>query len=278
MTIIKNYQFNYSLIKNSHKPVILLLHGFMGNINEFDETIKLLGDDFSYLTLDLPGHGKTQVSGGDEYYAMENTAQGLINLLDELQISKCFLVGYSMGGRLALYLMLYFPERFYQVVLESASPGLPTEAERLERVKRDGQISKKLARSLAKIDFAEFLLNWYNQPIFGNIKYRREFETILESRSQNQPLELVKSLQFMGTGSQPSLWGKLKDNLVPLLLLVGEHDDKFIKINRRMLHVSPIARLNIISNSAHNIHFENTLEFVQNIKDFFHEPKFVKHN
>lgn len=250
----------------------------MGNIGEFDEAIKLLGDDFSYLTLDLPGHGKTQVLGGDKYYSMENTAQGLIDLLDELKINECFLVGYSMGGRLALYLMLHFPEKFYQVVLESASPGLPTEAERLERVKRDAQISKKLARSLAKLDFAKFLLNWYNQPIFGNIKYHQEFESMLESRLQNQPLELVKSLQFMGTGSQPSLWKKLKDNLVPLLLLVGEHDDKFIKISREMAEISPIAKLNIISNSAHNIHFENTLEFVQNVKEFFHEPKFVKHN
>jgi 2-succinyl-6-hydroxy-2,4-cyclohexadiene-1-carboxylate synthase len=278
MTIIKNYQFNHSLIINYNKPVILLLHGFMGNINEFDEAIKLLGDDFSYLTVDLPGHGKTQVLGGDEYYSMENTAQGLINLLDELQITKCFLVGYSMGGRLALYLTLHFPKRFYQAVLESASPGLPTEVERLERVKRDAQISKKLARSLAKLDFAEFLLNWYSQPIFGNIKYHQEFGSMLESRLQNQPLELVKSLQFMGTGSQSSLWKKLKTNLVPILLLVGEYDNKFIKINREMAQVSPIARLNIISNSAHNIHFENTLEFVQNVKYFFHKTKFVKHN
>jgi 2-succinyl-6-hydroxy-2,4-cyclohexadiene-1-carboxylate synthase len=241
----------------------------MGNIDEFDEAIKLLGDDFSYLTLDLPGHGKTQVLAGDEYYAMEHTAQGLIDLLDELNIDKCFLVGYSMGGRLALYLTLYFPERFYQVVLESASPGLHTEVERLERVKRDSQIAKKLARSVNKSDFASFLLNWYNQPIFGNIKYHPEFEAMLESRLENQPLELAKSLQIMGTGSQPSLWQKLKDNLVPLLLLVGDNDDKFIKINKEMAQVSPIAKLNIISNSAHNIHFENSSEFVQNIRGYF---------
>lgn len=265
----KNYQFNYSLINNCNKPVILWLHGFMGNIDEFDEVIKLLGNNFSYLILDLPGHGKTQVLGGNEYYLMEKTAQGLIDLLDELQIPKCFLVGYSMGGRLALYLTLHFPERFSQVVLESASPGLPTEAERLERVKRDAQIAKKLARSVSKSDFGSFLFNWYNQPIFGNIKYHPEFETMLESRLHNQPTELVKSLQFMGTGSQPSLWDKLKDNQVPLLFLVGEHDEKFIEINREMAKISQVSKLNIISDSAHNIHFENTLEFVQRLQEFF---------
>jgi len=269
MMIIKNYKFNYSITTNSNQPVILLLHGFMGNIDEFEPAIKLLGDDFSYLTVDLPGHGKTQVLGGDEYYSMGNTAQGLIDLLDELKIAKCFLVGYSMGGRLALYLTLHFPERFYQVVLESASPGLPTEAEQLERVKRDAQIARKLARTVAKSDFAAFLLNWYSQPIFGNIKHHPEFEIMLESRLQNQPLELVKSLQFMGTGSQPSLWEKLQDNQIPLLLLVGEHDDKFIEINREMAKISPVSKLNIISDSAHNIHFDNTLKFVQQIRVFF---------
>ncbi|ABA23917.1 Alpha/beta hydrolase fold protein [Trichormus variabilis ATCC 29413] len=266
---IENYQFNYSLTSNTDKPVILLLHGFMGNIDEFDAAIELLGDDFSYLKLDLPGHGKTQVFGGDEYYSMANTAQGLINLLDKLEISKCFLVGYSMGGRLGLYLALHFPERFYQVVLESASPGLATEAERLDRVKRDAQIARKLGRSLAKTDFTAFLLNWYNQPIFGNIKNHSWFERMVESRLQNHPHELVKSLQFMGTGSQPSLWEKLQKNQIPLLLLVGEHDEKFIDINIKMTKIAPASQLKIISNAAHNVHLENTLEFVQQLKVFF---------
>ena len=97
----ENYQFYYSLIGNPDKPPILFLHGFMGNIDEFDEAIKLLSDDFCYLKVDLPGHGKTQVLGGDGYYMMANTAHALINLLDELKIAKCFLIGYSMGGRLA---------------------------------------------------------------------------------------------------------------------------------------------------------------------------------
>lgn len=266
---IENYQFNYSLTGNTDKPVILLLHGFMGNIDEFDAAIELLGDDFSYLKLDLPGHGKTQVLGGDEYYSMANTAQGLINLLDKLEITKCFLVGYSMGGRLGLYLTLHFPQRFYQVVLESSSPGLATEAERLDRVKRDAQIAKKLGRSLEKTDFTTFLLNWYNQPIFSNIKNYPEFPRVIESRLQNHPLELVKSLQFMGIGSQLSLWEKLQNNQIPLLLLVGENDKKFIDINVKMTKIAPASQLKIISNAAHNIHFENTLEFVQKLNNFF---------
>ncbi len=265
----ENYQFNYCLISNPSKPLIMFLHGFMGNINEFDEAIKLLDDNFSYLILDLPGHGKTQVISSDEYYTMANIAHALINLLDELKIDKCFLVGYSMGGRLALYLTLHFPEHFYKVVLESASPGLMTAAEQLERVKSDAQIARKLRRSLATNDFYTFLSNWYNQPIFGYIKNHLEFDRMLEIRLQNDPIELAKSLQFMGTGSQPSLWEKLPENTKPLLLISGAYDQKFIDINIEMAKLCKVAQLKIIDNSGHNTHFENTWEFVQNIKNFW---------
>ncbi len=266
---LKEYKFNYYLNINRNKPLILLLHGFIGNINEFDEAITLLGKYFSYLTLDLPGHGKTQIFGEEEYYTMANTAHALINLLDELKIAKCFLVGYSMGGRLALYLALHFPERFHKVVLESASPGLPTAAERLERIKIDTQIGRKLTRIIEKSDFAAFLSNWYNQPIFGYIKNHPEYDRMVESRLQNNPQELDKSLRFMGTGCQPSLWEKLQFNTISMLLLVGESDKKFIYINTEMAKICEFAQVKIISNAGHNIHFENTLAFVENIKSFF---------
>ncbi|MEH2362067.1 2-succinyl-6-hydroxy-2,4-cyclohexadiene-1-carboxylate synthase [Nostoc sp.] len=268
---LKKYKFNYYLNVNINKPLILFLHGFMGNINEFDEAIELLAEDFSYLTLDLPGHGKTQVLGSDEYYKIEPTAQAIINLLDELKIDKCHLIGYSMGGRLALYLTLHFPERFIKVVLESASPGLATEPDRLERVRRDAQIARKLSRSIIQTDFATFLSNWYSQPIFGSIKNHPEFERLLENRLQNHLTELTKSLQFMGTGNQPSLWEKLKDNTTPLLLVAGENDQKFRDINTEIANICKLAQLKVISNTAHNIHFENPVEFVQNIKDFFNK-------
>ncbi|MEH2436566.1 MAG: 2-succinyl-6-hydroxy-2,4-cyclohexadiene-1-carboxylate synthase [Nostoc sp.] len=264
------YKFNYCLNVNINKPLIILLHGFMGNINEFDEAIKMLSEDFSHLTLDLPGHGKTQILGSDEYYTIQPTAQAIINLLDELKIDKCYLIGYSMGGRLALYLTLHFPERFIKVVLESASPGLATEAERLERVRRDAQIARKLSRSIIQTDFAAFLSNWYNQPIFGYIKNHPKYDRMIESRLQNNPHELDKSLRFMGTGCQPSFWEKLQENKIPLLLLVGEYDKKFISINTEIAQICEFSQLKIISNAGHNIHFENTSAFIENIKDFFY--------
>lgn len=265
---LENYILNYELIKNYNQPLILFLHGFMGSIEEFDTVTKVLKDNFSYLLIDLPGHGKTQVLGGDEYYTIQKTATAIIELIEKLKINQCYLAGYSMGGRLALYLTLHFPQYFSRVILESASPGLATETERTERIKRDHQIARKLERCLSQPDFSLFLSNWYRQPIFGSLQHHPEFHYMLENRLQNNPLELAKSLKFMGNGSQPSLWEILPQNQVPLLLVVGEQDDKFVQINQDMVQLCPVAQLQIISNAAHNIHWENTSEFVRYLQYF----------
>ncbi len=271
MMPLTKYRFHYRFSGNSNQPLILFLHGFMGNCHEFNAAISLLSENFYCLTVDLPGHGETQVLDSEEYYTMPNTAQGIINLLDELNIFQCFLIGYSMGGRLALYLTLHFPERFSQVVLESASPGLAREVDRLERVRRDNQIAQKLTRIAQNQnnDFAIFLSTWYSQAIFGNIKNHPQFEQLITSRLQSNPNELVKSLRLMGTGNQPSLWEKIKRNQRPILLLVGEYDDKFIDINTKMADICKYCRLKIISHTAHNTHFENPQAFVENINIFF---------
>ncbi len=265
---MENYHFHYDLNYHPGKPLILFLHGFMGNSHEFDPAIELLANDFSYLKLDLPGHGKTEVLGGDNCYSMVNTALGIMQLLDRLNITQCFLVGYSMGGRLALYLTLHFPHRFTKVVLESASPGLQTQKQRLERIKQDEQIARKIGRSTDKIDFTTFLSHWYAQPIFGNIKNHPQFHSMIGHRLQNNPAELAKSLQIMGTGYQPPLWSKITANRTPLLLLVGECDRKFVDINKQMSQICEYCQLVVIANVGHNIHFENTLAFVETVKYF----------
>jgi 2-succinyl-6-hydroxy-2,4-cyclohexadiene-1-carboxylate synthase len=264
-----NYKYHYCFRGSCHQPLIVFLHGFLGNCYEFESVTELLNNQFSCLSVDLPGHGKTKVLGGNEFYTMEKTALSLINLLDELKISKAFLVGYSMGGRLALYLALHFPHRFAKVVLESSSPGLKTTTERWERVKSDEAIARKLNRIVEKSDLMMFLSKWYSQPIFGKIKNHPDFPNLIQKRLENNPAELAKSLRFMGTGCQPSLWENLLDNSIPLLLLVGEYDDKFISINKEMVRLGKLCQLKVISNAGHNVHFEQTMAFAEKIRQFF---------
>lgn len=261
----KNYQFHYDLTGNKNQPLILLLHGFTCDSQDFNQIISLLSQSYCCLAVDLPGHGKTKVIGDETCYNMSNTAQALIDLLDDLQIDKCLLLGYSMGGRLALYMTLYFPDRFEKVVLESASPGLKTEKDRSHRLQADLHIAQNLENSNLK----EFLYNWYDRPLFQSLTKSPNFHQLIESRLANNPLELAKSLRNMGTGTQPSLWEQLAKNQIPLLLLVGEYDDKFTTINAKIASLCPAANLEIVPKAGHNIHFENLDKFVAVVRQFY---------
>ncbi|MBE9188128.1 2-succinyl-6-hydroxy-2,4-cyclohexadiene-1-carboxylate synthase [Microcoleus sp. LEGE 07076] len=265
MEIFKNHQFHYSLNGNINQPTIIFLHGFAGNTQDFSSVISLLSQNYCCLAVDLPGHGKTRVIGDESCYNMSNTAQALIDLLDDLQIDKCLLLGYSMGGRLALYMTLHFPERFEKVVLESASPGLKTEKERSHRLQSDLQLAQKLENSNLK----DFILNWYDRPLWKSLKKSPSFDQLIETRLANNPLELAKSLRNLGTGNQQSLWEKLTQNQIPLLLLAGEFDHKFQAINAEIASLCPAASQAIIPKAGHNIHFENIDRFLTVVRQFY---------
>ena len=265
MEKFKNYQFHYSLTGNINQPLILLLHGFTGDSQDFKSVISLLSQTYCCLAVDLPGHGKTRVNGDESCYNISNTAQALIELLDDLQIDKCLLLGYSMGGRLALYMTLHFSDRFEKVVLESASPGLKTAKDRSHRRESDFDTAQKLENSNLK----EFLLSWYDRPLFKSLKKSPNCDRLIETRLANNPIELAKSLRNMGTGNQPSLWEKLAQNQIPLLLLAGEYDDKFKTINTEIANLCSVASLKIVPKSGHNIHFENIDEFVAVVRQFY---------
>ena len=248
-------------------PAILFLHGFMGSGEDWRAVIQGLATHYFCITVDLPGHGKTGIGQSKRYYAMPGAAENLIRMLDGLRIRKCIVVGYSMGGRLALYLALHYPDRFFKGILESASPGLSKREDRLARISHD----EKLASELESVPFATFLHKWYSQHIFESLKGHPDFPVLLENRQGNTPGELALSLRHMGTGKQPSLWDGLRHNRVPLLFMTGELDAKFRGIASRMEGMCPYSRMKIITGCGHNIHFENPSAFIESVKSFIEE-------
>jgi 2-succinyl-6-hydroxy-2,4-cyclohexadiene-1-carboxylate synthase len=240
-------------LRNRKLPVLLLLHGWMGSCEDYTEIIELLRSTFNCIAIDLPGHGKTDVIGGDRGYGFINTAIGIIQLLDSLGIDRCSIAGYSFGGRLALYLALEFPDRFDRVMLESISAGLPTEIDRQTRIIQDWQIIDRLETD----NFTDFIRDWYRQPIFIGIDTDLNFDNLIQRRIEtNQPNNLIKSLEYAGLGMQPYLGDRLKAHTRPISLIVGELDRKFVTINQTIHQDSPLTDLNIIPNCSHNIHFQ----------------------
>jgi 2-succinyl-6-hydroxy-2,4-cyclohexadiene-1-carboxylate synthase len=160
----RSNRLHYITYGDNTNPPLLFLHGFMGNTVEWETIVPFLSGNFFCIVMDLPGHGLTVVQNEDDY-RMEKCAANLMAFLDTLNISTCHLVSYSMGGRLAFYLAIFYPERFDKIIIESASPGLQTEHERRARVKHD----RKMARQLEALPLNQFLQTWYGQPIFSSI-------------------------------------------------------------------------------------------------------------
>ena len=261
-------QFKYSQYWDKEKPVLLFLHGFMGGSADWADIAISLSDEYQSIAVDLPGHGKTVVTGGPDAYKMENCAAGLLCLMEELEISKCSLVGYSMGGRLALYLAVRFPEQFSKVVIESASPGLKTKQERQARIVRDEELSQLL--KAGPLD--QFLAKWYDQPLFATLKKDQvRFKELVKSRLNNDKAGLALSLRMMGCGAQPSLWEEFYKVKSLLFIIAGEKDEKFQKIGRKLAAECKMASLSIVRNAGHNVHFENFEEYVKQVRGFLRD-------
>jgi 2-succinyl-6-hydroxy-2,4-cyclohexadiene-1-carboxylate synthase len=258
------YNWHFTGTDDATLPPLLFLHGWMGCGEDYAEIIEVLKSRFYCITIDLPGHGKTEVIGGDIGYGFTNTANGIIQLLDSLSIDRCAIAGYSFGGRLALSLALEFPDRFDRVMLESTSPGLATEIDRHARIIQDWQIIDRLETDI----FANFVRYWYRQPIFSEIDRHPDFNKLIQRRIEiNQPDNLIKSLVYAGLGMQPYLGDKLKVHTQPISLIVGELDRKFVEIGRGMERSCVATTLTIVPNCSHNVHFQQPQAWIHNILD-----------
>jgi 2-succinyl-6-hydroxy-2,4-cyclohexadiene-1-carboxylate synthase len=257
-------KFHHLFHGDLQKPLILFLHGFLGSGNDWIEVIKFLSPHYNCLTLDMPGHGETKLIANSNN-SFEGTASALIGFLDQQKIRKCYLTGYSMGGRIALFLSLRYPNYFSKIVLESASPGLHTEKERNERIFQD----EKIAQDLESRSFNSFLKKWYSQPIFKGLTDHKNFNQLLQRREKSDFGELAKSLRFLGAGKQPSLWEEINQNKIPILLITGEDDVKFQSIAHEMLKLNEFIQVKVIENCSHNVHFQKPKEFANQLNQFF---------
>lgn len=241
----------------------------MGCKEDWTDVADTIGSDYAHLLVDFPGHGSTasmiapQLTDHD--FTMPGCAELLLRLLDDLHIERCHLVGYSMGGRLALYLLVHHGDRFIKAVVESASPGLETEDERRARLDRDFHFARRLEDE--PID--DFTDEWYAQPLFATMDRQSErFAAMLARRRRSISAGLARSLRLMGTGAQPSLWNDLGGIAAPLLLLAGELDAKFTAIAGRMTPLCPHAATAIIPHAGHNVHFERPDDYAHALATF----------
>jgi 2-succinyl-6-hydroxy-2,4-cyclohexadiene-1-carboxylate synthase len=255
---------SHSRSGNRNLPLVLFLHGFMGRKEDWADTIEALQNDYHCVAVDLPGHGST-LQGSDSDYSMHSCAEALVRFIDDQLLKPVGLVGYSMGGRLAIYFALQYPEYVSAMVLESASPGLRTESERAVRIEKDGALAKRLRDE----PLDEFIERWYSQPLFQHlVESEGLLSRLIESRIENDPAALAISLEQMGTGVQPSLWEELSSLDIPTLILAGENDSKFSILADQMCRLCGRAQKLIIPDAGHIVHLEKAAEYQEAICSF----------
>ena len=238
------------------RPRTLLLHGFLGRGADWDAVRAGLPDAWDVMAPDLPGHGAA-VGLDAGAYTMDGAAARLADALD----GPADVVGYSMGGRLALHLAVARPEAVRRLVLVSASPGLGTEAERASRRAVDAQRAAEIAD-----DLAGFVDRWYRTPLFalpGGLRQRLTRDRVLH----NDAAELGRSLRGMGTGAQPSHWGALGGIRAPALAVAGGRDDKFVRLAQQMAAAGPVETA-VVPGAAHLVPAEAPAALAHLLTDF----------
>ncbi|MBN93579.1 MAG: 2-succinyl-6-hydroxy-2,4-cyclohexadiene-1-carboxylate synthase [Deltaproteobacteria bacterium] len=240
------------------------LHGFTGAGLDFQPLVDCLGTPF--LAPDLLGHGSSAAPAWAEPYAMAPRLERLADLISRSCPSPPVLLGYSMGGRIALQFAVRYPELLSGLVLVGATPGIQ-EMDLAARRRRDDE---DLARRIEQDGMPWFVEYWRAQPVI------RSQERILplhrqamkERRLQNRPLGLAQTLRGIGTGHMKPVWQEMATLEVPVLLMTGAEDEPFSAIAASMDAVLPRSLAVRVEEAGHCAHLEQPAATARCIQSF----------
>lgn len=243
---------SYFVKKHQKKPTLpdlVLLHGFMGSGELFEELVDALTPFSNPITIDLLGHGRTE--GAELHYRFSAKEQiaDLVKLIGEQLANPVFLYGYSMGARLALQLAIYRPDLIQGLVLESGTFGIEGETERQARQALDASRADQIMGN-----FEGFLENWSARPLFQSSASIQEVDKVSLIQQKQNNVWMANSLLGFGTGTMPCVRNELKELVCPVQLIVGEQDSKFIRINQTMNKEIPDSTLSIVEGANHRVH------------------------
>jgi 2-succinyl-6-hydroxy-2,4-cyclohexadiene-1-carboxylate synthase len=256
-------------------PPLVLLHGFTGSTATWAPHLDAFSGHFSVIAVDLPGHGASDAPADPARYGMEQCVSDLLALFDRLEIARASLLGYSMGGRVALNLAIAAPERIRALVLECASPGIADPDERLARRRSDAALADMIERE----GIEAFVDYWERLPLFAS---QAALPAAIRDRQRAQRLAntargLATSLRRIGTGMMEPLHDRLGGIQSPVLLIAGERDEKYCRLGRSMAGAIPAARLVVVPDAGHAVHLEQPEAFHRHVLEFLesegcHDP------
>ncbi|MDR0217786.1 MAG: 2-succinyl-6-hydroxy-2,4-cyclohexadiene-1-carboxylate synthase [Enterobacteriaceae bacterium] len=245
---------------------LVWLHGLLGCGNEWLPIVNAC-NQYASLVVDLPGHGNSadiKVNGG-----FAEMGKLLHDTLHAYQIHDYWLIGYSLGGRIAMsYATQLVQEVPLQqkvplqqgvenhqglrgILVEGGNPGLVSQQERAARLLHD----QNWAQRFREEPILNVLADWYQQPVFADLSPEQR-QQLIHLRSQNNGKNIADMLENTSLGNQPYLIPALQTLVMPFIYLCGENDQKFKGIAQQ--HTLPAE---IIPHAGHNAHSSNPADF-----------------
>jgi len=224
-------------------PWLVFLHGFSGDCREWQAVGESLRD-YPRLYLDLPGHGE---SAGVSVAGFNDLSDLLASTLLSYNILNYWLVGYSLGGRIAMVHACQQPKGLAGLIVEGGHLGLCDATEREVRAESD----RRWAQRFRDEPLASVFRAWYQQPVFASLTDAQRDE-LITLRSQNNGATLAAMLQATSLANQPDLRAALNARTTPFHYVYGERDEKFAALAAELN-----AERHVIPNAGHNAHRDN---------------------
>lgn len=250
-------------------PALVFLHGFLGDHQDWCETIKQLKDAFYCISIDLPGHGDSAAVTIPRDKGFETTHRLIKNVLNDLQIKEYILIGYSLGGRIALdYARSQQDDNLKALVLESCHTGYQTQDEKDQRFAHDLNWAKRFATQ----SVMESLDEWYEQDIFNDLSCEQK-KKVVTNHLRNYGVCLANMLLATSLAQQTDAVPFLQHNAVqakplPVYYCFGEKDTKFKTLAHALAKLKNI-QLTEFAGVGHNIHQHKPLRYARFIKQHF---------
>ncbi|MGZ4225514.1 MAG: 2-succinyl-6-hydroxy-2,4-cyclohexadiene-1-carboxylate synthase [Solirubrobacteraceae bacterium] len=225
-------------------PTVVFLHGFTHTGRSWQPVIAALAERYTSVADDIRGHGD----------ASERLPVSLGTVVDDVLAAapeRFTLVGYSMGGRIALHVALRRPDRVQRLVLIGASPGIADAQQREARRLADERLADEVGRSTIE----EFAQRWAQTPVLAGLP-PQALEAARADRLRSTPAGLARALRGLGTGALPPLWDRLGELAMPVTLAVGERDEKFRGIAAEMSRGVPGSQVVVVPGAGHAVHLE----------------------